>query len=125
MVCDLCQIQDMDRLESTDAMEFLLDRICETHHFSVLHKMVHKFDPQGLTILYMLSESHISIHTFPERNYLAFDIYTCREYPDNSIYLAIYKDLIRWFDCDMKLSTYRIFHRGVTKPESTIEYIHL
>ena len=45
-----------------------------------------------------MSESHISIHTFPERNYAAIDIYTCREYENNNIYEEIYNYLVSSFD---------------------------
>lgn len=37
----------------------------------------HKFSPCGLTAVLLLAESHISIHTWPEKNYLAIDIFTC------------------------------------------------
>lgn len=36
-----------------------------------------KFSPQGITIFGILAESHISIHTYPEHNYAAVDIFTC------------------------------------------------
>ena len=36
-----------------------------------------KFDPQGVTAIALLAESHISIHTWPESNYSAVDIFTC------------------------------------------------
>jgi S-adenosylmethionine decarboxylase len=39
-----------------------------------IHK---KFDPQGVTVLCLLSESHISIHTWPENGNAAVDVYTC------------------------------------------------
>jgi len=90
----------MDRLESLESIQFLLDSLCERHDFTVLGKMHHVFEPQGLSVIYMLSESHISIHTFPEKQYLALDIYTCREYRDNSVYESIYDALVVWFDCD-------------------------
>lgn len=38
---------------------------------------VHKFQPQGITGIVLLAESHIAIHTWPEFNYTAIDIYTC------------------------------------------------
>lgn len=100
MICDLTNIRNMTRLESMDKMHELLENICAKYDFSILAKSQHKFEPQGLTILYMLSESHISIHTFPEKRYLALDIYTCREYEDDSVYLEIYDALVKWFQCD-------------------------
>ena len=39
----------------------------------------HKFDPQGVTALAMLAESHLSIHTWPEKNIAKCDIFTCGE----------------------------------------------
>jgi len=38
---------------------------------------IHKFEPQGITGVILLEESHISIHTWPEKNFVAVDIYTC------------------------------------------------
>lgn len=37
----------------------------------------HKFSPQGVTGVVLLSESHITFHTWPELKYLALDIFTC------------------------------------------------
>jgi S-adenosylmethionine decarboxylase len=36
-----------------------------------------QFEPIGATMLYLLSESHLSIHTYPEKNYCAIDVYCC------------------------------------------------
>ena len=41
---------------------------------SMQHK---KFDPHGVTLLALLSESHASIHTYPESGCLFFDAFTC------------------------------------------------
>ena len=40
---------------------------------------LHKFNPQGITGVILLAESHISISTWPEINYVAIDIFTCGE----------------------------------------------
>jgi S-adenosylmethionine decarboxylase len=37
----------------------------------------HKFDPQGVTAIAMLAESHISIHTWPENGMAVCDVFTC------------------------------------------------
>jgi len=58
-----------------------------------------KEESNGFTILFLLEESHLSLHTFPERNYAAFDLYTCREYPDNQVYEEIHEYLCNQFDC--------------------------
>lgn len=45
----------------------------------VIHKMEHHFDGYtgAMTALFLLCESHFSIHTYPEHNYIAVDIFTC------------------------------------------------
>ena len=97
MICDIKNIKNRELLMDVEAIKNHLNVICDTYGFTILHVSEHAFEVQGHTILYMLSESHISVHTFPERNYMAFDIYTCREYPDNSVYLYIYEFLIMAF----------------------------
>jgi len=52
---------------------------CATSVLSLLNRTCHKFTPQGVTALGLLSESHISIHTWPEHGYAAVDIFTCNE----------------------------------------------
>jgi S-adenosylmethionine decarboxylase len=100
MICDLKNIQNMDALHSLDSLRDMFDTICAKHDFHVLEKTSHSFEPHGHTILYLLSESHISIHTFPEKQYAAVDIYTCRDYPDNRVYDEIYDYLVRVLACD-------------------------
>lgn len=44
-----------------------------------LEIVIHKFQPQGITGVILLAESHISISTWPEINYVAIDIFSCGE----------------------------------------------
>ena len=37
----------------------------------------HKFDPQGVTAVALLAESHISVHTWPEKGMAVCDVFTC------------------------------------------------
>jgi S-adenosylmethionine decarboxylase len=48
-------------------------------HFTVLDHLTHKFSEggEGVTGLYLLSESHLSFHTYPENHYISIDAYTC------------------------------------------------
>jgi len=97
MICDIKNIKNKELLNDINQIKQVLDTICEKENYSILGRLEHQFEPEGLTILYLLSESHISIHTFPEREYAALDIYTCREYPDNSVYDRIYEYLVESF----------------------------
>ena len=94
MICDIKEIQNQTLLNSLEGLKTILDQICQKYEYQILQKTEHQFHPQGCTILYLLSESHISIHTFPEKNYIALDIYTCRNYSDDTIYNEIYDFLV-------------------------------
>ena len=49
---------------------------------TLLHLITHRFDPQGVTGLALLAESHISIHTWPEYGYAAIVAFTCGDRTD-------------------------------------------
>jgi S-adenosylmethionine decarboxylase len=44
---------------------------------TLLELFVHQFSPQGLTAIAIIAESHIIIHTWPEKGYIALDVFTC------------------------------------------------
>tara|TARA_B100000683_G_scaffold137180_1_gene133765 strand:+ start:488 stop:838 length:351 start_codon:yes stop_codon:yes gene_type:complete len=49
----------------------------KTEKYSLLNCFVHEFQPQGVTVNVTLAESHFSLHTWPEKQCVAFDIFTC------------------------------------------------
>jgi len=98
LICDIKNIKNHKLLNSLEELKNMFDYICKTYDYNILNKAEYIFSPQGITMIYMLSESHISIHTFPEKNYVAMDIYTCREYPNNDIYIEIQEYLKKIFD---------------------------
>lgn len=55
----------------------LLENAAAASGATVCQTIFKKFDPQGVTVLCLLSESHISIHTWPEEGKAACDVYTC------------------------------------------------
>lgn len=44
---------------------------------TILSHLAHKFDPLGVSVILMLSESHASVHSYPEYNSCFLDIFTC------------------------------------------------
>ncbi|KJS83319.1 MAG: S-adenosylmethionine decarboxylase [Peptococcaceae bacterium BICA1-8] len=44
---------------------------------TVVGEQFNKFEPQGVTGVLVLAESHLSIHTYPEHGFCAIDCYTC------------------------------------------------
>ena len=58
------------------AISFIM-QVIEDANMHMLNMSFKKFKPQGLTVVGLLSESHISIHTYPEYKYAAIDLFTC------------------------------------------------
>lgn len=52
---------------------------------TVLSVQGQQFEPQGATVLVLLSESHLSIHTYPEKGFAAIDCYTCGDSVDPQV----------------------------------------
>ena len=64
-------------LNSKQFIRMLLYKATKECQSTLLNLSVHKFDPQGVTGIAMLAESHISVHTWPEKNMAVCDIFTC------------------------------------------------
>ena len=68
---------DCERLNDESFLRCTLNRAAKLANATVLNLISNKFEPQGVTAIALLAESHISIHTWPESNYSAVDIFTC------------------------------------------------
>lgn len=54
----------------------------ESSGATMIQPFFHKFAPQGVSGVVIISESHFSIHTWPEYGYAAVDIFTCGDQID-------------------------------------------
>ena len=68
---------DYEKLNDESFLRCTLNRSAKLAKATVLNLISNKFEPQGVTAIGLLAESHISIHTWPESNYSAVDIFTC------------------------------------------------
>ncbi|MBM7775674.1 S-adenosylmethionine decarboxylase proenzyme [Actinokineospora baliensis] len=73
-----------------------------------------QFEPQGVTVLALLSESHASIHTYPEIGSMFVDIFTCGETADPELAAALLRD--RLGALESRINT---VHRGHPVPSET------
>ncbi len=75
-------------ISDADSVEKALVLAARKAGATLLKSDVHDFgDGMGVTGVVMLAESHISIHTWPERKYAALDVFVCGDHTDP--YLAI------------------------------------
>ena len=68
---------DYEKLNDESFFRCSLNRAAKFAKATILNLISNKFEPQGVTAIALLAESHISIHTWPESNYSAVDIFTC------------------------------------------------
>jgi S-adenosylmethionine decarboxylase len=74
----IIDLYDADRLNDLTLMENSLRRCIDVAGATLLHIHLHPFEPNGgISGVAVLAESHISVHTWPERRYAAFDVFMC------------------------------------------------
>lgn len=75
----LIDLWGANNLNSPEEIEALLVDAAKASGATVLYSYMHPFEPHGVSGVVVLAESHISIHTWPERNYAALDVFMCGE----------------------------------------------
>ena len=68
---------DYEKLNDESFLRCTLNNAAKLANATVLNLVSNKFEPQGVTAIALLAESHLSIHTWPEAHYSAVDIFTC------------------------------------------------
>lgn len=69
--CSEEEINDISKVEN------LMNQAAKKANANIIKSVFHKFSPMGVSGVVVISESHLSIHTWPELGYAAIDVYTC------------------------------------------------
>ena len=85
-----------DLLNTLEPLMETIQRGISRGNMHTLNIFSHQFTPQGLTIVFALSESHFSLHSWPEKGCAAIDIYTCGE--GNPKIVAL--EVLKYFNSD-------------------------
>lgn len=83
--CDINKLNNMEYIERIFVEAAL-------HSGAEIREVVfHKFAPQGVSGVVIISESHLTIHSFPEHGYASIDVYTCGDLDPNiaADYIAV------------------------------------
>ena len=76
----IIDLWDAEGLDDRDRIETALIDAVKAAGATLLHIHLHTFtDGGGISGVAVLAESHISVHTWPERKYAAFDVFMCGE----------------------------------------------
>lgn len=80
IIIDISKIANKEVLKYEATIIPFLDDISQRFQLNVVKKAIHQFQPYGVTGVYILSESHLSVHTFVDEKKLAMDLYTCSKF---------------------------------------------
>ena len=67
-------------VENFDSLKQVMCQAAHAAKATVVGFEKHKFEPQGMSGIVILQESHISVHTWPEYGYVAIDVFTCGQH---------------------------------------------
>ncbi len=66
-----------EQISYVESLQPVFREVVNASGLTEITSRFHQFEPYGVTGFVLLAESHISIHTWPEYEYAAVDIYTC------------------------------------------------
>jgi S-adenosylmethionine decarboxylase len=64
-------------IERESALKDIMLKTAKEAGYNIVGSSFHQFEPSGATGVLLLAESHFSIHTWPEKDLVAVDIFTC------------------------------------------------
>ena len=86
---------DFSLLNDAELLQAQMVEAAEASGATVLSVQSKQFEPQGATVLVLLSESHLSIHTYPEKGFAAIDCYTCGDTVDPQVAIDYLVSVLR------------------------------
>ena len=61
----------------------------------IVEMLSHQYSPAGVSVIIILAETHISIHTWPEHGYAALDIFVCKDEVDPEVGWRVVKEALQ------------------------------
>ncbi|MBV8489904.1 MAG: adenosylmethionine decarboxylase [Candidatus Eremiobacteraeota bacterium] len=116
----VCEFSGCDPalLSDVDGIHAMMIAAAKAARATIMESAFHRFEPQGVSGTVILAESHLSIHTWPEKGYAAMDFYTCGDHTDP------------WLACELATTALDAksvlsseFKRGIEKSDG--EFTHV
>jgi S-adenosylmethionine decarboxylase len=98
------------KLYDSDNFIIKIQEILDTYDVQCIGKLKHDFSNKSFTCLIGLAESHISVHTWPEKFAVQLDVFLCNYVHDNTDTCRnIFDDIVEYFEPSESNET--IIHR--------------
>lgn len=106
---------DGQKLADLDYIEACLNEAVRKSGATIIRSVFHRYNPQGVSGVVVIAESHMSIHTWPEYNYAAVDFFTCGESVDPYKAYDYMKKMLK-----SKTSQVNALDRGIPSDEDVV-----
>jgi len=80
-------------IDDTDRLRYIMSRAVELSKANFIKAFFHRFSPQGVSGVVIIAESHIAIHTWPEHDYAAVDLFSCGDFDFSAAFDYIKKEI--------------------------------
>ena len=98
------EVQENTKLLTHHSFKKFIEEQIDVCGLTKVGEVYHDFPGGGFTAVICLTESHLSIHTWPERNYITFDIFLSSFLKDNSsVTRSIYEAVVSFFNATITL----------------------
>lgn len=89
-------------LENLEQIDKIFTDAINIGKMNLLDKKFNNFKPYGITGFYLLAESHLSFHTWPEKGIITIDLFTCGNYSDSVKAIKYIKNNFKTIDYKFK-----------------------
>ena len=89
-------------LDNLEKLEKQMNESVRQSGATIVRSVFHRYNPQGVSGVIVIAESHFSIHTWPEYNYAAIDFFTCGDTVDPYKAFEHMKDALQAKTADVK-----------------------
>ncbi|HEV7526951.1 MAG TPA: polyamine aminopropyltransferase [Acidimicrobiia bacterium] len=104
----ICEFWGATHLDSVERAEHALRTAAAAGNVTLIDVFVHQFSPHGVSGVAVIAESHLAIHTWPELDYVAADLFTCGENVDMDAIIGVLRDAFEADHVDV-----RFLQRGI------------
>lgn len=99
---------EVENFDNESELSEALDNFTNLLNLNVVKKIDHTFQPIGKTLIYILSESHLAIHTWPEHKLIHLDLVSCSALEKNNVEAAINKSFFAFSITKLSLAQHEV-----------------
>jgi len=93
LIVDLYDCQS--DLDDEEFLRSTLESAANKVNAKIIQRITQKYSPSGISVILILAETHISLHTWPEYGYAALDIFICGEGKNPETAWEVVKDSMK------------------------------